>query len=289
MSRSRSRASRGIKLAALAGVAVLAAATFHAQADEPNNGHLTYMALGDSFSAGHGAAFSYDDNACRRTSLAYPTEFFNKYQAVVQPSKGSTFENLACTGATTVEVSKQITKVPADTDIVTLTVGGNDLHFADAARVCTLSSGVDCADRLNRLTTQKESIREPVKKVLAEINAKAPDARVLLVGYPQIFDTGACGALAIAEENRDQIRSMQTSMNKLLQEVVTASGNTKNSFVSTDDLFETHRVCDDDRWINSVTDALVELDPAGSYHPNADGHVAMAEAVLNAAQGGVGF
>jgi lysophospholipase L1-like esterase len=287
-------ARRRIRLAAIAGAAVLFAAvstvTFHAHADEPNDGHLTYMALGDSFSSGHGADTEYVDNDCRATGKAYPTQFFNKYRASVQPSKGHTFANHACTGATTADLlSKQLPEVPADTDIVTLTIGGNDLHFADAARACTLSSGLDCSDRLNRLTAEKELIREPVANVLTQINAKAPNATVLLVGYPEIFDTGACGLLAIAEENRDKIRSLQVSMNTLLREVVTASGNAKNSFVDPDSLFETHRVCDDDRWINSVTDAIVEFDLSGSFHPNADGHVAIAEAVLAAANGGVGF
>src|SRR5690349_7496412 len=64
---------------------------------------LRYVALGDSFSSGHGASFSYVDNSCRLSDSAYPKQFFDLDKAIAAPSV-ATFVNKACTGAKVADV-----------------------------------------------------------------------------------------------------------------------------------------------------------------------------------------
>lgn len=252
------------------------------------DGTLEYVALGDSYASGHGAGTTYDDDACKRSPNAYPNSVYPKYKAVEQPSGFTSMVSVACTGATIADVvADQLAHVSTNARLVTLTVGGNDLRFADVATTCVLSSSADCAIALNDLATRIESIRKPLAELLTSIKEKALTVNLVVSGYPLIFDTGDCGALAISEDNRDRMRSLQVLVNGIIKE--TAAGSSVQ-FADPDPLFEGHRVCDSDRWINQVSDGIVAADPAATYHPNRDGQAAMAEAVFRAALGdGVGI
>lgn len=252
------------------------------------DGTLEYVALGDSYASGHGASTTYDDEACKRSPEAYPNIVFPKYKAVLRPSGFTHMVSVACTGATIADVvADQLPHVSANARLVTLTAGGNDLRFADVATTCVLNSSADCTIALNDLATRLESIRRPLADLLTSIKGKALTANVVVSGYPQIFSTGACGVLAISEANRDRMRSLQVAVNEIIR--VTA-GDSSVQFADPDPLFEGHRVCDTDRWINQVSDGIVAADLAAAYHPNRDGQAAMAEAAFRAAIGsGVGL
>ena len=92
-----------------------------------------YAALGDSYSSGHGASSPgrYLDDDCKISADAYSHVFFKMLRGVKRPGVSEelawTMGNFACTGAKIPQISEQVSKVPADTHIVTLTAGGNDL------------------------------------------------------------------------------------------------------------------------------------------------------------------
>jgi len=247
------------------------------------DGTLEYVALGDSYASGHGASTTYDDNACKRSPSAYPNIVFPKYRAVEQPSGFTSLVSVACTGATIPDVvAKQLPQVSSHVRLVTLTVGGNDLGFAGVATTCVLQSSADCTSALNDVAGKLDSIRQPLTDLLVAIKKQALTANVVVSGYPKIFDTGACGVLAVSEANRDRMRSLQDAMNQIIKEV---AAGTSAQFADPDPLFEGHRVCDSDYWINEVGDAIVVRDPAAAYHPNQNGQAAMAEAIFQAAIG----
>ncbi len=135
--RRRSDVRRGISL--LAGLAALAAA---APADAAD-----YVGLGDSYSSGTGTASEYSDN-CQRTTAAYPT--------LIDPSIPGTGINLSCSGGRTQHIDQEAQApgntvaqldvpgaVNADTDVVTLQIGGNDAGFVDTLIECGNPFG-DC-------------------------------------------------------------------------------------------------------------------------------------------------
>ena len=128
--------------------------------DEPIN---SYIALGDSYSAGEGLgtkAAPYlpptgdGGNRCHRSAQAYPEllSFPNATSPVP-------LVFVACSGA----ISAQVFELPQKTgypvqgdalapkaDLVTLTMGGNDLHFSDVLKLCFLKS--DCTNKVLSLS-----------------------------------------------------------------------------------------------------------------------------------------
>lgn len=292
MAGDRSRNKRRFKLrlfAGLAAVGLSGVVVFTANAEDSTiDGTLDYIALGDSYSSGHGASSTYTgtvNTTCKRNDLAYPNEFFAKYVATQQPSKSSSMFNRACTGAKIQDViDDQLGSVTGSVEMVTITIGGNDVHFADVARTCVLNGSAVCTQALNEASPQISTLRQPLTDLLAQIRERALVANIVISGYPKIFATGSCGALAISEDNRDRMRGLQETMNDLIREVAEASDRVQ--YADPDDLFNGHRVCDTgDLWINQVSDAIAQLDTGAAYHPNANGHAAMADAVFEVALG----
>lgn len=95
---------------------------------------LSYVALGDSYSSGEGNP-PFTGGKCHRSAQSYP-KYFQDYFSIWRG--GFYFE--ACSGATLSQVLDQADMVPeAATDtvrLVTLTIGGNDLHFSDVIEEC---------------------------------------------------------------------------------------------------------------------------------------------------------
>src|SRR4051794_2361731 len=86
---------------------------------------VDYVALGDSYSSGTGAPPYTSSMLCLRSPRGYP-------QLWVAGHTVSSFRYVACSGATTGSMSGQLRALGAGTDLVTVTVGGNDVGFADA-------------------------------------------------------------------------------------------------------------------------------------------------------------
>src|SRR5262249_43673939 len=113
---------------------------------------INYLALGDSFSAGEGnppfLTTPVDTNSstdqCHRSAAAYPELIDNLAPGLSNPMPIANFENWACSGATrdnnVVADGKgevaQINHVTSSTNLVTISLGGNDVGFADVLGAC---------------------------------------------------------------------------------------------------------------------------------------------------------
>src|SRR3954452_2876748 len=127
---------------ALAVVGALSAALAGAAAG------ATYAALGDSYSSGVGTASYTLDSACKRSNYAYPYLWAQKHP-------GTTLSFVACSGAKTSDVlATQIQAVSGATNLVTMTIGGNDIGFASLIYQCTLSN---CSAALDSTRANLES------------------------------------------------------------------------------------------------------------------------------------
>src|SRR5690349_5073167 len=81
-----------------------------------------YVALGDSYSSGTGTR-TYFDSGCQRSVYAYPSLVDTQ-----RPNTDLVFA--ACSGATTANVlNTQVNSLTANTNWVTITIGGNDAGF----------------------------------------------------------------------------------------------------------------------------------------------------------------
>src|SRR5690348_7087468 len=131
---------KGFVLAAVAVAAVLATAAGAAAAD--------YAALGDSYSSGVGTGSYTIDGACKRSVYAYPYLY-------AQAHPGTSLSFVACSGAKTSDLlANQIQAVTSTTTLVTMTIGGNDIGFANLIYQCTLS---DCSAALDNTRANLEA------------------------------------------------------------------------------------------------------------------------------------
>ncbi|MGL6235740.1 MAG: SGNH/GDSL hydrolase family protein [Segniliparus sp.] len=170
-----------------------------------------YVALGDSYASAAGQGPFVDVGPCNRSAHNYP--------AVVADGLGASrdddsYVDVSCSGASTTDVlNTQLDAVTSDTDLVTLTAGGDDGGlFLDAVLVCNalgltdaLGIGTPCADHggeqrpvlsAQGMQDDLDAVRASLVQIFQAIHQRAPKAKILMVNYPRIFTSGVkCGEL----------------------------------------------------------------------------------------------
>src|SRR5262249_9218810 len=99
-----------------------------------------YVALGDSYASGVGTGY-YDSGSgdCKRSPADYPALWAAAHADY-------TLKDVSCSGATIADVrDKQLSALGTGTDLVTLTVGGNDAQFSSVVQACLTQSDSYCA------------------------------------------------------------------------------------------------------------------------------------------------
>jgi lysophospholipase L1-like esterase len=236
---------------------------------------LNYAALGDSYSSGVGAS-PYDLGAsCQRSSRSYPPLWSAEHHS-------TSFEFLACSGAKTADVlATQISALRPSADLVTITIGGNDAGFSPVLWTCTVATSdrscnaaVDAAEAFARVVLPSRLTR-----TYAAIRRAAPHARVIVLGYPRLFDLApSCtDPRAPNLSRRRKLNHGADVLNDVMHQA--ASQQSGFSFADARDRFTGHGVCSADPWINgpSVPTSL------GPYHPNQAGYRGGYVFVLNVA------
>ncbi|WP_404195965.1 SGNH/GDSL hydrolase family protein [Streptomyces tauricus] len=243
-----------------------------------------YVALGDSYAAGTG--LSPQTNAeCKRSSGSYPSWLAETYKPTV-------FKDVTCSGATTRSLwnkqgsaAPQIAALTKDTDLVTVTLGGNDLGFSDVLTTCVLAGlstkeGTPCRDALlssgKNLDADFAKLSTRVPDMLTDIKRRSPEARVVVVGYPNLFpaDGSTCGSsVPLAKGDITWLNQATNRLNLLLE---MAAYTKQAEFVDTSALFRGKDMCrpSSEQWINP----LLPQTP-GSAHPNLVGHLMVAHQV----------
>jgi lysophospholipase L1-like esterase len=221
----------------------------------------SYVALGDSYSSGTGTrSYLSDGTSCQRSVYAFPS--------LLAASNGYTLNFRACSGATVADVSAlQLGALSTDTAYVTLTVGGNDAGFAGVLTTCAqpawASNCNGAIDRAQRIITGQLPAR--LNSLYAAIRSRAPQATVVVAGYPRVFNGEDCNALtwfSPAEETR-----LNATADLLNARISTAASAAGFRFAGPTSAFVGHAVCDDVEWLNGLVTPVEE-----SYHPNRSGH-----------------
>ncbi|MFJ5216594.1 SGNH/GDSL hydrolase family protein [Streptomyces sp. NPDC088354] len=217
-----------------------------------------YVALGDSYASGVGSG-RYDDSSggCYRSSRAYP-----RLWAKAHTPSGFSFP--ACSGATTVDViNRQLGALNDTTTLVSVTVGGNDAGFVDVMTTCLLSTSSACLNRIDRARDYiANRLPDRLDTVYEAIGARAPAARVVVVGYPRFYRIGtSCIGLTTAKR-----RAINDAADLL--DTVTAKRAADHGFAFADvrGAFTGHELCAGTAWLHSLTIPVHE-----SYHPTASG------------------
>jgi lysophospholipase L1-like esterase len=252
---------RSVKLLFAALLAIVAIATL-APGSQAAEGK--YVALGDSYTVAVGTR-TYDDpdDACRRGPTSYP-----RLWAAAHPD--TAFVEAACSGATTTDLmNSQIGQLTADTTLVTIQIGGNDVGFVDVLKNCILTvDDDDCLAGVEAAKAKATSTLSPaLSKTYAAVRAAAPSAKVVVVGYPRLYTIGGdCGILGLSDKERTSLNSAAD----LLAEIISARSQEAGfTFLDARPVFDPHTICSDGtEWVNSLEwDKINE-----SYHPNVEGH-----------------
>ncbi|MFE1265418.1 SGNH/GDSL hydrolase family protein [Streptomyces albogriseolus] len=247
---------------------------------------LDYVALGDSYASAPGVPTQVDA-ACARSSSNYPS--------LVAASRGARLTDVSCAGATTADLTTgqnggapQFDALDRGTDLVTVSIGGNDVGFTTVLGTCaqltaTDPTGAPCRTHFTGGGTDElqkviDATGPKVTQVLKEVRERAPRAKVVVVGYPSLFPDSGVGctsaSVPFAAGDFAYLRDTNKALNTMLKQRAKRSGA---AYADTYTLTVGHDMCApaDARWIES----LAPQTPAAPAHPNAQGENAMAKAV----------
>lgn len=254
----------------------------------------TYVALGDSYAAAPLAGLTGQPTGCLRSHEDYPA----LVAAALHPRS---FTNVSCYGASTYDMThtqqtggqenpSQLSALSAADSLVTVQVGGDDIGFSQILATCAGFSLIDhtgapcedyyTADGTDRLAQKITSTAPHIAAVLQEIRQRAPHARVLVVGYPDILPVsgGGCWPLVpVARGDVPYLRSVESRLNAML---AAEAAENSASYVDTYHGSVGHDACQPSgrKWV----EGLIPTSLAAPMHPNASGEQAMATLILAA-------
>ncbi len=242
----------GLAVLALSFAGIIGTAT-PAQAVAPQTITVNrYAALGDSFAAGYGLPSKSDaaSQECARSNLAYP-ELLNGFPTLKK------LDFVACSGATSKDVwDKQLSALSASTRTVTLTVGGIDAGFSQLGCLQTgcdlgaLAAAVQAALAALAGVAPSETVVS-LPRILMEIHARAPQAKIFVTGYPELFGNstklyGTKLACPVAATDRGVVNTLTGQLNAVIK--ASAAGaraaGVNVTYVSVVGGFDGHGLCD---------------------------------------------
>ena len=254
----------------------------------------TYTSLGDSYASGPLIPNqSLNPLGCLRSD--------HNYAHLTASQLGLTLSDVSCSGATTVDMtqSQSVTPGPANppqfnaltpsTEIVSVTIGGNDIGFAEVAESCITINpfSTPCKNKYDagghdQLAERIAATAPKVAAVLQGIHQRSPKARVFVVNYPAIFPPTGYGCfpqMPIGFGDVPYLRQTEIGLDTMLAEQAAANSATLVDWYSAS---IGHDSCKSlsTRWV----EPLVPNELAYPIHPNKAGMVGGA-AVLAAAIG----
>ncbi|GAA1460788.1 SGNH/GDSL hydrolase family protein [Nocardiopsis exhalans] len=269
---------------------------------EPEEAALwgNYVALGDSYSSGDGAGDYEEGTAepgeCWRSEHAYANLIEQEF------SFEGALGFYACSGHKGSDMLSQIgtpesqlERVTEHTSLVTVGIGGNDLGFIPVLRTCIvrmpLLERTACTDQEDEVDEKMDTFEETLTKVLTDIRDRAPDARVLVLGYPRLFPEEPPGMYyTLSQGDQLWLNTVAQRFNDRIRDTVyQVDGDIYGTrqvgsveFVNVFTALKGYEVSEDDSWLNGIVLGQLgeglRVDRA-SFHPTAQGQRSIAERV----------
>ncbi|KAI1312450.1 SGNH hydrolase-type esterase domain-containing protein [Xylaria venustula] len=256
---------------------------------------LRIASLGSSFAAGP-TIVPVEDHSAGRSGA--------NYAHLVASRVGGTLTDLSVCGATLLHLlntpqnaggkqfAPQIDDLPADSDVVLVLGGGNDIGYIGGIFEDTLSRSLlgsvllylRGADPDREATAQLQldvdGLAQRYATVLDAIHSRAPEAHVLVVEYQAVLgpDTRPGEDVVFGA---DRIAHHREVAGRLLEATRKAVLGRQDwcSIVDVAEPSEAHAVGADSPWISGFTWKLFHQ--GGAYHPRAEGMAAIADLVYN--------
>jgi GDSL-like Lipase/Acylhydrolase family len=273
------------RLTVLIGALIALAAPAPAAAD--------YVALGDSYTAGPLIPLQIPPLGCLKSN--------NNYAHIAQRQLAyAEFRDPSCSGAKTDHMTQtqnvnpgpnppQFDSLTLDTELVTVTIGGNDIGFSSIAEDCFTfqRTGSPCKDQYvvdgrDEISERITATAPKVAGVFQGIHARSPDARAFVLTYAAIFpEHGTFGCwpqMPVADGDIAYLREKQKELNAMLRR------QARRNDVGVIDWYRAsigHDACKPPliRWVEPA----VPANAAAPVHPNLGGMLGAAELVQAAA------
>lgn len=261
---------------------------------------IEYVAMGDSFSSGEGVepfeagTASPGVNECHRSEKAYARILSRDPASALELSDDGF---VACSGAVTDDITEgddpQFDRVTANTDLITITIGGNDMHFSAFAYACVAPIQDSCEegpydDAIARIANDViPNIEDMLGDLEAHLDTLNGDATVLVLGYPQMvpatWEMSEPGCGWLTPQKVPAIRDVTATLNTAIKNEVDAIGGNFHfvSVTSSGSPFLGHELCRNNsdtipEFFNNENYAAPDV---YTFHPNEQGQRAYADIV----------
>jgi GDSL-like Lipase/Acylhydrolase family len=257
-------------------------------------GAASYVSLGDSYAAGPFIPNPVLPLGCLKSDHNYPH--------LAAPSIGS-LKDPSCSGAKTNDMTNpqsveidgpnppQFNSLEAGTEVVSATIGGNDIGFSEIAQSCITLNPFSSPCKNKYDSGGKDQIAEriaatapKVAAVLQGIHGRSPKARVYVVNYPAIFPETGSGCwpqMPISFSDAPYLRAKQQELNAML---ATQAANNGAKLANWYQASIGHDACKSSsvRWV----EPLLPNNPAAPIHPNLRGMEGGAAVLVSAVKAG---
>ncbi|HWM20003.1 MAG TPA: SGNH/GDSL hydrolase family protein [Ilumatobacteraceae bacterium] len=280
------------------------------------DGRFVYAALGDSYSAGVGTQHQRTDKAqdpCYRSGTAYPFVIANRlFELEDAGGQPVDFTFAACGGADIRHVRSngqfqwssawaltptpdrpQIDSVPANADLITIGIGGNDVGFSGIGSYCFAVA--DCQSKLSSaglgidpIARLVDALEDDLVDTYIALRLRAPHATIVAIGYPTLLSNYSNGkrfscATGYSQIEKDEvgwIQGLNTRLNGAISRAAATAGIRFFDLAAHESGGESHGMCGSPAYINLPQ--LTGGDTDNALHPTAAGHAAYGQAILDA-------
>ncbi|MFL5871526.1 MAG: SGNH/GDSL hydrolase family protein, partial [Solirubrobacterales bacterium] len=226
----------------------------------------------------------------------------HNYPHLAAPDLGQPgFRDASCSGAETDDMTQpqnvspgpnppQFDSLDADTQIVTIGIGGNDIGFSEIAENCSSTSptGHPCQDHYvvngqDEISARIAATAPKVAAVLQGIHSRSPSAAVYVVNYLPILPDAGPGCwpqVPVTDEDVPYLRAKEKELNQMLADQAAANGA---HLVDAYTAGIGHDACQPPlfRWVEPAAPAS----PAAPLHPNLFGMQAVARTLVASVNG----
>ncbi|MGY2876038.1 hypothetical protein ACVW00_003228 [Marmoricola sp. URHA0025 HA25] len=243
---------------ALAGVLAGCGGGFSSAPPSPSGETIrSYVALGDGFTAAPDGGGTAGDEGCQRSDTNYPAQLAEQLHV-------ASFTDVSCVGATTASLTTttraasggdtappQLDTVGHDTGLVTIGMGIEDRdllsHVFEVCMAAPCGSKVQAQTVLDDIGAMGESLTAAVR----EVQDKASDAYIVLVGYPRISpDEASCDALPRLDPTALEVANRL--LEEINREIRVAARATGAGFLDVARLSTGHELCSADPWVETT-------------------------------------
>lgn len=265
-------------------------------------GQLTFVSPVSARAPRYLAGTDRDGNYCHRSVNAFGP------RVALELSLPLAF--VACSGAKITDYwnpNGQYTPEPAQQDVltrygsraslVTLSMGGNNIGFGDVVSQCLGLKVLDkhgpgsCVPDIKAAEAKLGLLddgdrQQRLPDLYADVRRLAPNARILVVGYPRLFPADPplhCSVgslLPLIRPEMVEMNRLVDSLDAIIRRDARAAGL---DYVDVSAAFSGHGACvnsDRDRWVNRLHNPTEQRSRDETFHPTAAGQQAFADAVL---------